>query len=110
MDWLWSLNSELSNWFWSYRNVIVTSWVAVLLVLYGDNINKTLKRLMRPYHYVVRILAFVVLCSVGYSILANYGEVLINHTLQLPERRWFAVIVIGVYFVLGGLAERKHQA
>lgn len=110
MDWLWSLNNEVSNWFWGYRNIIVASWVAVLLVLYGDSINKSLKRLMRPYHYVVRILAFVVLCSVGYSILAHYGEVLINHTLQLPERSWFTVIVIGIYFVLGGLAESKHQA
>lgn len=110
MDWLWSLNSDLSSWFWGYRDLIVTSWVAVLLVLYGDNINRTLKRIMRPYHYAFRIMAFVVLCSIGYSILANYGEVIINHTLELPGRKWFAIIVISTYFVLGALAESKHQA
>lgn len=110
MDWFWSFNNDLSNWFWSHRSVIVTSWVAVLLVLYGGNINQTLKRIMSPYHYVLRISAFVLLCSFGYGILANYGSILINHTLELPARRWFALVVIVTYFVLGAMAESKRQA
>ncbi|UAA39059.1 DUF3392 family protein [Paraneptunicella aestuarii] len=110
MDWLFSLNSDASNWLWNYRNVLVTSWIAVLLVLYGDNINRLLKRAMQPYHYILRMLSFVLLCSFGYGLLANYGEVAVSKLVGLPDRNWFAGMVISIYFVLGILAERKNQA
>lgn len=110
MDLFYSLNNNFSNWLWGYRDLLVTSWIAVLLVLYGDNLNKALKRLMRPYNYFFRILSFVVLCTVGYGLLAIYGEVAANYLLSHAQRSWFAGIVITIYLFLGFLAERKHQA
>lgn len=110
MDWFFSLNSDFSNWLWGYRNVLVTSWVAVLLVLYGDTIIKLLKRMMQPYHYIFRMLSFVLLCSFGFGFLANYGEVAVNNLVNVPSRSWFGVIVIGLFLLLGVLAERKNHA
>ena len=110
MDWLLSVNSDVSNWLWGYRTVLVTSWVAVLLVLYGGNINKLVKRIMQPYHYLFRMLAFVLLCSVGYGLLSNYGEHGMHLLVAMPGRKWFALIVVVTYLCLGMLAERKHHA
>lgn len=110
MDWLLSINGEMSNWLWGYRNIIVTSWVAVLLVLYGGNINNVVKRIMQPYHYIFRMLAFVLLCAVGYGLLSNYGEVGVNYVISMPERKWFALLVVVTYLSLGILAERKNHA
>ena len=110
MDWLLSVNSDVSNWLWGYRTVLVTSWVAVLLVLYGGNINKLVKRIMQPYHYLFRMLAFVLLCSVGYGLLSNYGEIGMHSLVAMPGRKWFALIVLVTYLCLGMLAERKHHA
>ncbi|MCY7296808.1 DUF3392 family protein [Alteromonas sp. a30] len=110
MEWFYAVNNDFSNWLWGYKTLLVTTWVAVLLVLYGDNINKLLKRIMQPYHYLVRMSAFVVLCSFGYGVLANYGEVAVNHLVKMPDRSWFGGIVLLIYLVLGALAERKHHA
>lgn len=110
MDWLFSVNNDVANWLWSYRSYIATSWVAVILVLYGDAINGLVKRLMQPYHYVLKVLAFVLLCSVGYGLLATYGYKIVQQLLPAVERKWFAVFVIITYFVLGSVAERKRQA
>ncbi|MBF0264226.1 MAG: DUF3392 family protein [Gammaproteobacteria bacterium] len=106
----YSFNTGLSNWLWSHKQMIVTSWIAVLLVLYGDELNKLLKRIMRPYHYLLRMLSFVVLCTVGYGFIAIYSEIGVNQLLSFVHRHWFAGIVIFIYLLLGFLAERKHQA
>ena len=110
MNIIYSLNNELSNWLWSYKHILVTSWIAVLLVLYGDHLNKLLKRIMRPYHYIFRIISFVVLCTIGYGFIAIYSEVAVHQLLVFVDRQWFAGIVIFIYLLLGFLAERKHQA
>lgn len=110
MDWLLSVNSDVSNWLWGYRSVLVTSWVAVVLVLFGGNINKLVKRIMQPYHYIFRMLAFVLLCSVGYGLMSNYGEAGIHSLVAMPGRKWFALIVVVTYLGLGIVAERKHHA
>lgn len=110
MDWFYSLNNDFSNWLWNYRGVLATSWVAVLLVLYGNDINRFIKRIMQPYHYILRMFAFVLLCSVGYGLLANYGELAVQKLVGLPDRNWFAGIVISTYLLLGIVAERKNQA
>lgn len=110
MDWLYTLNNQASNWLWSYRELLVTSWMAVLLVLYGGTINRLLKRIVRPYHYLVRMLSFVVLCTFGYGLLAMYGEQLIGYLAQLIARSWFAALVLATYLLLAFLAERKQQA
>ena len=110
MDWLFSLNNDFSNWLWSYRNLLVTSWIAVLLVLYGDNIIKLLKRAMNPYHYLLRMFSFVLLCAFGFGFIANYGETAVYTLVNIPDRSWFAIIVISVYMVLGILAEQKNHA
>lgn len=110
MEWLLAVNNDFSVWLWGYRNILVTSWVAVLLVLYGDNIIKLLKRAMQPYHYIVRMFSFVLLCSFGFGFIANYGEVAVTKLVAFPERDWFAMIVISIYMLLGILAEQKNQA
>ncbi len=109
-DWFFAINNDFSRWLWSHHAFIVTSWIAVLLVVYGDSINKFLKQLMRPYHYLLRLMAFVLLCTLGYSLLAHYGEISVYRLLQLLDRQFFGIFVISAYLILGMLAERKHHA
>lgn len=110
MAWFWSLNSELSSWFWDYRQLLVTTWVAVLLVIYGGELNALVRRVMQPYHFLMRMAAFILLCTFGYGALAVYGQLGINFALIHIDRSWFAGIVIAVYLILSVLAERKRHA
>lgn len=109
MDWLLGVNHDAADWLWGYRRLIVTTWVAVLLVLYGDNIIRLVKRIMKPYHYSLRITAFILLCGFGFGALASYGQGMISYLIEWIDRIWFALIVIFAYLLLGFLAERKHK-
>jgi len=110
MDWLWSINSELSSWFWGYRQLLITSWIAVLLVIYGGELNALVRRIMQPYHFLLRMTAFILLCTFGYGALAVYGQLVINFGLLHIDKNWFAGIVILTYLILSFLAERKRHA
>ncbi|GLQ32786.1 DUF3392 family protein [Litoribrevibacter albus] len=110
MEWFWSLNSDLSGWFWGYRQLLITSWVAVLLVIYGGELNAVVRRIMQPYHVMMRMTAFILLCTFGYGALAVYGQLGINFALLHISKDWFAGIVIVTYLVLSVLAERKRHA
>lgn len=110
MDWLWSINSELSSWFWGYRQLLITSWVAVLLVIYGGELNSAVRRVMQPYHFLLRMAAFILLCTFGYGALAVYGQLGINFGLLHLDKNWFASVVIATYLILSFLAERKRHA
>ena len=110
MDWLWSINSDFSSWLWDYRQLLVTSWVAVLLVLYGGDLNAAMRRVMQPYHFMFRMIAFILLCTFGYGIIAVYGQLGINFGLLHLDKDWFALVVIVVYLTLSLLAERKRHA
>lgn len=109
MDWVLGLNNDISNWLWANRSYIATSWVAVLLVLYGDNIIRFLKGIMRPYHYILKVTAFILLCSIGFGLLANFGYKALYQLLPLIERQWFGLVVVVIYFILGTLAENKNR-
>jgi len=110
MDWLWSLNSDLSDWLWGHRQLLITSWVAVLLVVYGGELNAAVRRIMQPYHFMFRMSAFILLCTFGYGALAVYGQLAINFGLIHLNKNWFASIVIVTFLVLSFLAERKRHA
>jgi hypothetical protein len=109
MEWVLAINSELSDWFWGHRQLLITSWVAVLLVVYGGSLNALVRRVMQPYHFLIRMIAFILLCTFGYGALAVYGQLGINFGLLHLSKDWFASIVIVTYLILSLLAERKRH-
>ncbi len=48
---------------------IATAFTTALLVLYGDNINRAVKRHFNQNHFIVRTIVFILLCSIGYGLL-----------------------------------------
>jgi hypothetical protein len=110
MDWFLSLNGDFSSWLWDYRQVLVASWIAVLLVIYGGELNAAVRRIMQPYHFLFRMGAFVLLCTFGYGALAVYGEAALNFALLHLSQKWFGGLVVAIYLTLSFLAERKRHA
>ena len=104
MNLLLSLNSDFSAWLWGYRSLLVSSWVAVVLVVYGGELNNAVRRILQPYHFVLRMTAFVLLCTFGYGMLTFYSELAINVGLLHFNRHWFGLIVVSVFLVLSFLA------
>ena len=82
--------------------------VATLLVLYGDNMNKAIKRQINQYHFLVRTLIFILVCAFGYGLLLTWLAPMLAQFLSQIPRLYLGISVLGIVVLLGILAERKR--
>ena len=109
MSWLSDILIHANDWLKPYSLQLSVAFVATLLVIYGDAINKTVRIFVRPYPFLVRITTFVVLCTLGYGALTVWGSGQINKLVHQLPSALFAPVVVGAFIVLGILAERFHK-
>ncbi len=96
-------------WTRNHLGNLALALIATLLVIYGDSINRLLKRLLKPYPRVLRLLGFVLMCVFGYGALTVFfTPVLAGWLGQIPTP-WLALSMLGLFLCVGWLAERKHQ-
>ncbi|PYE34515.1 uncharacterized protein DUF3392 [Idiomarina fontislapidosi] len=83
--------------------------MATLLVIYGDEVNGLVKRLVGKYPFIVRALVFVALCAFGYGyLLIGFTPILASWIYAIPLHLLGPAVLITL-LVLGILAERKKQ-
>ena len=87
---------------------ISTMIIATLLVLYGDNINRALKRQISHYHFLIRTLIFILVCAFGYGLLLTWLVPVIANLLASISGLYLGVVTLGILVALGLLAERKR--
>ncbi len=109
MDIINEILFRAGDWVHSYMGSITLALVATLLVVYGDQINSFVKRLLKPYPRVIRILGFVVLCAFGYGLLTVLLTPIFANWFSLVNRKWLAPLVLAAFFLVGWMAERKNQ-
>ena len=109
MDLLNEILLRSGYWAHSHLNSIALALVGTLLVIYGDNLNSLVKRQLRPYPRIVRILGFVLMCAFGYGALTVLFTPVLSNWLSLLPVRWLAPIVVGLFLFIGWVAERKRQ-
>ncbi len=101
--------SILSGWMQPYLSQISMALVATVLVVYGSDINRAVKKRVKHLHLVVRILIFVALCVFGYAALLFFGSMLVCWIFRNMSRQILFPMVAVLFFVIGLLAERKNQ-
>lgn len=99
------LSSQLRPW----TAQIAVALLATLLVLYGPVINRKLRALLGGAHFIVRLLAFVLLCTFGYGLLLVWLAPHLAHIIASLGSLYLAPIVIAAFLALGFIAERKNQ-
>ena len=101
---------DITAWMKPYIGQISVAFVATLLVIYGDAINKTVRVFVKPYPFILRITAFVLLCTLGYGFLTVWGSAQIKSLLWSIPDLYKPVTVVGAFCILGILAERYHKS
>lgn len=113
MEWLYSASDWIldttTSWFKPYLKEIAFSFVATLLVIYGDRITAFIRRSTSKYHYVVRVLIFVLVSGFGYGFATTYLTDLLRSILRWKTGSFLGITVIAVFLILGSLADRKNQ-
>lgn len=103
-----SVLQQLSNWAAPYRTEIAMTIVATLLVVYGDVVNKHIKRFLAPHHFVLRTSIFVLICAFGYGALILFVTPWVASGLAMLPYTFQGLTSIGIFLVLGYLAENRR--
>lgn len=99
---------QLSDLINPYRSQIALIINATLLVIYGDVVNKFIKKHIASFHFVLRTLVFVAICSFGYGLVVLWLAPFTEHLLAFPAKLYQGLLVVAVFLLLGYLAEHRR--
>ena len=88
---------------------ICTALIACSLVVFGSEINSSLRKVLRAHNFVLRTLVFILINAFGYGlIIVKLTPYLARTLAQLPHGMMF-LIVIASFAVIGLWAQRNRQ-
>ncbi|MCU7554649.1 DUF3392 domain-containing protein [Alteromonas sp. ASW11-19] len=99
---------QLSQWLSQYYSELSLMLMATILVVYGDVINKHVKRVVSSWHFTLRTLAFVLLCAFGYGFMTLYGAPFVLHIIKYLPWHLQGIGFIAAFVLIGALAERRR--
>lgn len=99
----------LADWIRPHSGNIALALIATLLVVYGDDINTAVKKQLRPYPYLIRLIGFVVLCAFGYGALTVYATPVLEDLISKIPGLYLAPAIVLLFLLVGLLAERRRQ-
>ena len=108
MDWIQSVLTQISQWTQPYYSEISLTILATILVVYGDVFNKHIKRMISPYHFVIRTLIFILICAFGYGLLVVFATPYLKQLILWVPTLYRGLTVILVFLILGYLAEHRR--
>lgn len=82
--------------------------VATVLVVFGDLLNKQVKRSLRPYPFIVRISLFILLCAFGYGALTLLAAPWVAKLYNFIPYSYRGLAFILTFIGLGFAAENRR--
>ncbi|MFD2821823.1 DUF3392 domain-containing protein [Paraglaciecola chathamensis] len=98
----------LTRWVSPYYNEIAMTIVATVLVIYGDILNKKIKHILSPYHFVLRTVVFVLICAFRYGALVIFTTPHVKLTMMMIPSLYRGLSIVSVFLLLGYLAEHRR--
>jgi hypothetical protein len=92
-----------------YLQQVALAIVATLLFIYGEDLNAVIKRSMQRYHFLVRVFIFMLVCAFGYGLLTIFLTMLVAQFLASLDATYLVPTILGFFFIVGILADRKKQ-
>ncbi|MEH8020465.1 MULTISPECIES: DUF3392 domain-containing protein [Rheinheimera] len=108
-DFLYQLLLDWGSVFRPYVRDIALAMVATCLVVFGDDINRFVRRQIATLHFIWRTGIFVLLCAFGYGALTIFLTPVVAGQLGKLSNLWLPWVSLGIFTVLGILAQRKRQ-
>ncbi len=97
----------LSGYLRPHLDKVAISLAATVLFLYGEQIHSVVKGLIKDLPFLLRLLFLVLVCAFGYGTLVYAFTRLCEAGLKLLDNSTLSIVVIGVFLLIGLLAERK---
>lgn len=100
---------QITNFLQIHLRDIATAIIATLLVIFGSDINRFIKRMVKKNHFLIRLAVFVLVCAAGYGIATLYLTGLLLQMLTAIPRPFLIPGVAATFVVLGLIAETRKQ-
>jgi hypothetical protein len=108
-DFLYQLLLDWGSVFRPYVRDIALAMVATCLVVFGDDVNRFVRRQTAALHFVWRTGIFILLCAFGYGALTIVLTPLLATQLAKFGNLWLPWVCLSMFILLGMLAQRKRQ-
>ena len=109
MELLQNIAIFFSEWMRPHLKMISLAIVATLLTIYGGHINDLIKKALGNHHFLFRFFIFVLVCAFGYGMLTIAVSYLAAKLLTSLTNTQLSPVIIGIFFFIGLLAERKNH-
>ena len=103
-----SLIADIASHVRPYNTEIAVALIATALVIFGGAINEMVRSLIRTQPIWLRVIVFILLCAVGYGLLAVWLTGLVKGYLAGLSSGWYLLVVSTAFIVVGILAERSR--
>ena len=89
--------------------VLCMAQITTILVVYSPEIEKAMRRGVKPYHFLIRTSAFILLHALGYGVVTIFGAGILAQLYKVVPSPWTPFIMLGVFLGIGLLAQQhKH--
>ena len=99
----------VSEWMRPYVLQIAVAFVATVLFVYANDINRWVKRRIKRKHFIIRAGIFVMVCAFGYGALTVLAASVFASFLGSLDPLFLAPVVVMAFVAVGIVAERKKQ-
>jgi hypothetical protein len=100
---------DIGQWFRGYQYQTAMAIVATLLVVFGNDINSAVRKLVAKQHFIVRVITFIMVCAFGYGLLTIWLTALLTQQLAQVPNSYILPLVVGIFSVLGAYAQRRRH-
>ena len=111
MNSLADILGRFSDWIGTngYLIEISLAQIATVLVIYGAEIARYFRKLLKDNPFFIRVTGFILLNAFGFGIVTVFGGRLLTMFYGELSRVIRMPVIFSVFILIGVLAERKRQ-
>jgi len=103
------LVNDIAEWIQANRFEICLAWMASLLVTYGRSIETFTKNISKGWHYIFRLIFFVLVCAFGYGWVTLFCAKILSKYYSKLDDMWSIIAGVVAFILIGFLASKKKH-
>ncbi len=100
---------DIGQWFRGYQYQTAMAIVATLLVVFGNDINNAVCKLVAKQHFIIRSITFILVCAFGYGLLTVWLTTLLSQQLSQVPNRYVLLLLVAIFSALGVYAQKRRH-
>jgi hypothetical protein len=100
---------DAGQWFRGYQYQASMAIIATLLVIFGNNINSYLKKLISKQHFIIRSGIFILVCAFGYGLLTVWLTGVLSQQLARIPNAYIVPVIFCIFSALGIYAQKQRH-